>query len=691
MAANATGCFHRLKDPLMSTADSRSFVTTALVAMALALWACLVNPASAQAITPADEGEGAARPAGRQDIPWPSALGLRSLQVSRALPLADQVVLVPDGATYLDELAKWSPAGRWPVLIEDDVYAPLFIRAFQPARVIRRAAIGKGPESDEERMAAMEAVVVGAFGGSVGENTIREAFDAQGYIPPGVVFAWPSDPAWTAAVALAAGRGQPLLWLDGQYGNATTTLTVGQSTELSRRVESMVSTLGYSYAGLGDQIDAVTICRDVGSRAEMDRTSIGRMPAPEQFQEGPVAITDLLGRNRQYGRWAFAGWIFGDETRCAYVAMCSLFLQRSDVHLFNTYPDRGSWAIYGIAEAATILRSGGFDVRSSAGERATEAGWLNLLPRGLNTDVFVMNSKGHGIDFDLFTGTAYTADVPILARPVALHLIHSWSLRNPRNRNTVGGRWLERGAYAYVGAAHEPLLGAFVTPKTLAERCLGFVPFLVAARHWTGPYSAPWRINTFGDPLMVCAPPDQTTIERIAPTSGGAGDGTSLSEQAQDAMRRALEDDDAQAYAEAAAALELLGRDDLLIKLWSAARQKGHGAAAARPALAAFFRAGDVDRFMQAWEEVLQRDKLAVDMLWHLLMPRLGKGGKQDWLIQLQANIRRPQPQVDLRRLAPHLGNAFGRPHVSNVIQRELDKTEDQATRKKLIQLQKNW
>ena len=36
-------------------------------------------------------------------------LGKRVAMVQYSLPLVNQVVLVPDEATYLDELSKWSP------------------------------------------------------------------------------------------------------------------------------------------------------------------------------------------------------------------------------------------------------------------------------------------------------------------------------------------------------------------------------------------------------------------------------------------------------------------------------------------------------------------------------------------------------------------------------------------------------
>ena len=43
-------------------------------------------------------------------------LGSRAAQMQRALPIVHQVVLVPDEATYLDEISRWSPEARWPVL-----------------------------------------------------------------------------------------------------------------------------------------------------------------------------------------------------------------------------------------------------------------------------------------------------------------------------------------------------------------------------------------------------------------------------------------------------------------------------------------------------------------------------------------------------------------------------------------------
>ena len=74
---------------------------------ALLLVLLCATPTNGQESPPADQSSSAS-------IPWPVKIGLRSLQVQQALPIIDRVVLVPDGATYLDELNRWSLSGRWP-------------------------------------------------------------------------------------------------------------------------------------------------------------------------------------------------------------------------------------------------------------------------------------------------------------------------------------------------------------------------------------------------------------------------------------------------------------------------------------------------------------------------------------------------------------------------------------------------
>ncbi|MCP4798296.1 MAG: hypothetical protein GY885_19245, partial [Phycisphaeraceae bacterium] len=76
-------------------------------------------------------------PATRQAAPWPVILGAKVMLCEQNRPVASRVVLVPDESTYLEQISKWSPAGQWPVLFEDDPGTPRFIRAFAPDEVVR--------------------------------------------------------------------------------------------------------------------------------------------------------------------------------------------------------------------------------------------------------------------------------------------------------------------------------------------------------------------------------------------------------------------------------------------------------------------------------------------------------------------------------------------------------------------------
>jgi len=172
----------------------------------IAFLAALALSSTRAPAQPAPPPTGAPAP---NETPWPVVLGQRTAALERDWPIVDQVVLVPDGRTYLDELAKWSPAGRWPVLIEDRFYAPMFIRAFAPARVVRRASVGSMPADRAERekliaTSAAEAIHDG-FADVVGAAAKR------GITPSMVVIASADDRRAEVRRALgrARARGRP--------------------------------------------------------------------------------------------------------------------------------------------------------------------------------------------------------------------------------------------------------------------------------------------------------------------------------------------------------------------------------------------------------------------------------------------------------------------------------------------------
>src|SRR5262249_13823235 len=131
--------------------------------------------------------------------------------------------------------------------------------------------------------------------------------------PPGVVVSSPDSPALAGAVALAAGRFQPLLRWETPK-SAAGVLTDAEAHELAPGLETLVSAHVPRYDRLGDDCDFVTLAGDY----------------PYRYQQGGSvnAFDDLILRTAGNDRrWGFAGRVMGDAVRSAYVAMCSLFLR----------------------------------------------------------------------------------------------------------------------------------------------------------------------------------------------------------------------------------------------------------------------------------------------------------------------------------------------------------------------------
>ena len=438
---------------------------------------------------------------------WSTHLGLRIADLRAKIPTIDRLVLVPDRATFLAAIEQWSLKGRWPILIEDQQYTPMFIRRFHPSQVIRLPAVAKPLPMEQKLRQRLQEATAMAWSPNKGES-LSQTWKRVGWQPPGVVVTWEGDPAWPAAVSLAADRGQPLVFLDADLDSPNGTLNPAQWQMLQNNVQQAVEQTGYAYAGLGDQIDTVTIVRQMAVKYQNT----------EKAKE-LLAVTDGLARHPNGKRWAIVGWIYGSSERALFQAMCSIFLPQETALLYNSYPKDGVWGQYTMAQTAHQFSKVGFDVKHIQRPQAGIRNWRDFTKGGLNFDLIFVNTKGGSSDFDLGDGTASVEDVPPLNIPAAVHFIHSWSAVTPDDPKTVAGRWLEHGAYAYVGSVDEPYLQAFVTPQLLVKRLQILTPFLIAARQIQAP---PWKITTIGDPLM--------TILKFPPslgTSQSSNQGTS--------------------------------------------------------------------------------------------------------------------------------------------------------------------
>ena len=301
-------------------------------------------------------------------------LGAKVAAVQKKLPVVNQVVLVPDEATYLDEISRWSPTRRWPVLFNQETRVSQFVRRFSPEKVWIRDSVGKVGDVGS----AMQQTVAAAWGG---EGTVKQALDEIKLPPLGVVITSTTDSARTAAVALAAGRGQLLAFMPSNWEADKNILIESKTTSLVREVHKTLSKTGLAFDVIGDEVDALTVCMSLPARVNYSAAT-----------ENPVAVSDVIGRNEIGERFAWTGWIFGSKANAAYMAMCSLFLDRTRYWFCNTYPNKGGWEKYGTGNILEILPKFGIDATKTNGTlqslQEAEAG-------GIRADVIYFTSKGN--------------------------------------------------------------------------------------------------------------------------------------------------------------------------------------------------------------------------------------------------------------------------------------------------------
>lgn len=465
----------------------------------------LCSPALAQGADPANAKPATVRIP--KNVPLPAAapapgaaraaitLGERVRADQQKAAIIPVLVIVSDGASFLRAVSAWTPTLRFPVLIDDGSILATdniarFARAFQPKDIVRfqaPSAPGGWSPSRDDINAALKKVWSAE---STEIEALKKTWETQSHEPPGIVVANEKDAAWTAAITLAAARGQPIIWIGDDLAplDLHKWWPADDAAKLDKFLQDYCARSGLSWSDLGDTIDAVTLC--------------GSFPNTIQFSPKDVrALTDRIGRHRADGpnRWAWTGQIFGNPQEAAYRAMSAVFLETDVAWLFDSYPKSSPWSDYSLAQSKSTL-SGAFksDLVESPGAGASM--WREKTQRPLDCGLIFVNTKGNADFFELESGYGYCGDLPLLRRPAALHFIHSWSLQSPGSRDTLGGRWLERGVYLYYGSMNEPTLAAFTPCPQVADLLVKGAAFAGAVRRDQGPA---WKLTVIGDPLAT--------------------------------------------------------------------------------------------------------------------------------------------------------------------------------------------
>lgn len=600
-------------------------------------------PAPAPSAPPAD----AAKPAALNlaAFPPPQRLGIRANFLQRQLGIIPTLVLVPDEGSYIAAIRGWStgPKGatRYPVLIDDGSWSSQqqimrFARAFKPKSIVRwqaPEAERRLPDDLDARKALIESAVAAAWGVHAPAPTTPAALRAEwkkfDFEPAGAVIAWPDDTAWPAALALAASRGQPIIWVKPTHSDVNGALDLSTMDALSGAVIAGLEDTGYAFRTLGDTIDALTICLNVPSKVWLGDASEAKY----------YATTDALGRpvkEPRRDRWAYASQIFGDRPSSAYDAMCGLFLVPDSAWLFDGYDSTHPWVLWDMTRAAEPLRQkAGItvlldDPEGGAGasirelrDRAAGVGHTPRVP-GVDAGLISFNTMGNPDFFTLKPGNAKPADIPLLRRPAMVYFVHSFSFNQPVNLSTVAGVWLARGVYAYIGSVHEPTLGGFTPTPYLTGRMAEGAAWAAAPREND---SKVWKIAVFGDALITFGPqgPRLSAPLPLAQPVILA-----------DTLTPLLKD---RKFAEALRLLALQGRDADAARLCLAIAKDSPANLTPDAALAAVsscFFSGDAAAFLTAAtaclpalqdQQRVERERLQPvrDMIWHALWPDLGK------------------------------------------------------------------
>ncbi len=399
------------------------------------------------------------------------------------------------------------------------------------------------PRSPADRLAlwltALRAVARGWSSPSVSDDELPPGgAPPRGRVdtPPGLVLSAPNSPMLAGAVALAAGRFQPLvrlepaLWeLDDSQGGSLPRygdiLTLDQAWRFAGRLERQVAGVTPRYRGLGDDCDFLTIAGDWPYRYD------------NQVEGAPVrgihALDDLVGRSlvgepdarglrESRRRWAFAGRLLGDPAASVARAMGALFLAPEAALFWDTYDASDMRSDYTVAPAVRLLGWSGIARRTvvyGAGPWSSLANWNHVMDPWNRFGLIWLNSTGGPSDFSIGGGPGRPADLPG-GSPAAVVMVQSNSAADPADPRTLAGRWLAQGAFVYYGAVAEPFLQAFRKPGLAMDLAIRGVPLSAALRQGESePFGRPWRLIFLGDPLYRL--PRAGAVERRLPPKRG--------------------------------------------------------------------------------------------------------------------------------------------------------------------------
>lgn len=632
--------------------------------------------------------------------PTPIKLGLRMTALRLKVKMRPIVVLVKNEREYVDAVASWRmPGDYFPVLIDDGSdlgreNIARFVRAYLPRAVVRwdptrgalplagaelpdKGGVREMPTDPAQKAERINASLFSAWG-STDVAGMKAGLREIGLDPVGITYASTSDPAWVAALALAAGHGQYLSWLDPQLvggGQPGDTMAPQQLASLITGIEDGAKQTEAKWDELSDDIDAITLCANAPSKIR----GIGSGGIDQT-----MALTDRLGRKADMSRWSYSGLVFGDAQTAAYRAMCPLFLGVESAWAFDGYEFSQLTGRYNLKPVIEILMGTpvklAFDpARSSAKD------FRGVARGGLESSFVYVNTKGQMWNFEFSPGKLYSFDVPMMNVPAVVHFTHSYSAQVVHHRSSVAGRWLENGAYAYYGSVDEPYLSSFVPGPDFFQRYFVYTaPFACCCRYEIAPLG---KLNVYGDPLQMAGPPP-IRLEETLPSEGPLAGLKPMADEVKETLK-------AGKIEQAAAELVMLGRDKDAVRLCLAglnvkatdgkpAPDRARLGAIGMPAA---FRERDpaaLATLCVAMPVSMRNDPFYVSLLWQAGRPTLSGDPTPDMLTAMKSAIRELCAFEDLEDLTPAVRKAEGKQGVEGMWKMVIARTDDPKSRKDL-------
>ena len=541
-------------------ASTKLIITTAVaISMIVCAWAQAQSPDSQPASRPAngptgishvreamdllERVDGLAEAQRQLDLALPhlpeGGLGRHAVEVLRgqlagdpAQPawrnrqVGDVVVLVPDERSFWAALGHWTGDRFFPVLIEDGWLTPMFVEAFAPRQIVRWSAPADDPEpSDDATDAKPPNGMPVAFMSLVNDHnrSLAGQTDAQ---PAGVVVLDPTDPLRSGGLALALGRGQPILMLHTEEP-----VEHVLSEEQAATINAGVMLMSAKWNVFGpERWRGLTLAGPYPYRY--------RRPSKTHHY---FALDDRLGRTPQGVRLGVVGRLTGSAVQGVYQANCSLFLQPRRVLLADDYSNRKApqWRHYRLNKPAKVLAPR-FEITQLRFKQATMGDLRSAVRPRHDFDMIWMTSSGNA-EYFTFGSRGWADDVPV-GHAAAMYLAHSFGVANPWRAGTIGGRAVIGGAYWLFGSVYEPFLHSFVLPTGMSHKVMAGAPLAFAARQLPGNVmSQPWRLMLVGDPLFALRDEPATRVD-MPPLPGAVQINKRTASDAQQPARQRLRD-----------------------------------------------------------------------------------------------------------------------------------------------------